>query len=69
MDRNDGHPPSETTLVLMTSDASAKPPPSASFADPSVSGQRPAPGEPFVLLVEDNPSNPVVARDCLALMG
>jgi len=69
MDRNDGHPISETTLVLMTSDASAKPPHGPSIADPAVSGQRPAPGEPFVLLVEDNPINQVVALEFLALMG
>jgi CheY-like chemotaxis protein len=72
MDRNDGHPfseISETTLVLMTSDASPKPAPPSTMTDPSVSGQRPAPGEPFVLLVEDNPINQVVALEFLALMG
>lgn len=69
MDRNDGHPISETTLVLMTSDASAKPSPPSSMTDPTISGQRPAPGEPFVLLVEDNPINQVVALEFLALMG
>ncbi|ANH69012.1 hypothetical protein ABE85_18175 [Mitsuaria sp. 7] len=72
MDRNDGHPfseISETTLVLMTSDASPKPSPPSTMTDPSVSGQRPAPGEPFVLLVEDNPINQVVALEFLALMG
>ena len=75
MDRNDGHPfsevpeISETALVLMTSDASAKPAPPSTMTDASVSGQRPAPGEPFVLLVEDNPINQVVALEFLALMG
>lgn len=70
MDRNDGHHPSETTLVLMTSDASAKPAPASPPAvDATVSGQRPAPGEAFVLLVEDNPINQVVALEFLALMG
>ena len=73
MDRNDGHPFGETPLVLMTSDASATPPntppKTPPVPDASISGQRPAPGEPFVLLVEDNPINQVVALEFLALMG
>lgn len=70
MDRHDGHHPFETALVLMTSDAPSNPstePPPTAGAD--VSGLRPAPGEAFVLLVEDNPINQVVALEFLALMG
>jgi|GEM_PF-709070 len=70
MDRHDGHHSPGTPLVLMSSDASATPKSvSDSAADGSTSGQRPAPGESFVLLVEDNPINQVVALEFLALMG
>ncbi len=70
MDRQDGHLFPETSLVLMASDASASASPAAGpSADASTSGQRPEPGESFVLLVEDNPINQVVALEFLALMG
>jgi CheY-like chemotaxis protein len=70
MDRQDGHLFPETSPVLMASDASASASPAPSpSADASTSGQRPEPGESFVLLVEDNPINQVVALEFLALMG
>ncbi|UXH77782.1 response regulator [Roseateles amylovorans] len=69
MDRYDGHPLSEPHLVLMSSDAPAHPSSSASSPEAEACGERPAPGESFVLLVEDNPINQVVALEFLALMG